>query len=159
MKSSASESKPFQSRFTVEIPGRVLTPLCYEQHCCFRIQLFRDWLAEKREKCSATTPKDIMGSFQFVILWNFSIFRLKWENDTKWHWRLRVLQESSERQEISGLKYFLKFIGSIPECLLGFSRAPLPFGSDNLSRNSFMPNLYVLHLRCGHLGVSHRCSY
>ena len=68
MKSSASESKPVQSRSTVEIPGRVLTPLCYEQPCCFRIQLFREWLSEKCEKCSATTPKDIMGSFKFVIL-------------------------------------------------------------------------------------------
>lgn len=71
----------------------------------------------------------------------------------------RVLPESSERQEIAGLKHFLKFVGPIPEYLLGFSRAPLPFGSDNLSRNSFMPNLYVLHLLCGHLGVFHRCSY
>ena len=80
MKSSASESKPFQSRSKGEIPGRArrkerlsrsklkqafLIDSDAELFIYLYIELFRERLSEK---VHATIPKGIVGGFEFSVL-------------------------------------------------------------------------------------------
>ena len=52
-------------------------------------------------------------------------YRLKWEDDTKGHWCLRVLKESYERQETAGFEGLFKIHWFYPKVPFGISRVHL----------------------------------